>query len=217
MVKQNGLLSESLLENRVAHFLQNVAARSGAIIEQPPVGPDFIVTQSDGLKTIIEVRSHSRGVATYKRIKNLLEKAPSASNFLLVTFERPTNSERDEFNSNLADLPYKCDWVPLVDLPAKLEMDLEASSLFSKSLKQLIPQTAASLGSELPEFLSSKRSQLPYLENQLSTAAIEKIGSDDESVEVLLRLGQPVQNATVVLSDLYNFSELVTASTPELL
>jgi class 3 adenylate cyclase len=207
-------LLDSILENSVADYLREVA-KDQLKIEQLRKGPDFLITDSDGNRTVLEVKSRFDGdESSIQRLEKLLVMSPDANRFILATNEEPSPGRLSKFKEILSK-QHDANWVSIKDLPKYLNHDSastigrESNNLLSFREQNAAPDTK----NTIPE--PPHRGHFPYLSNQLSPEALRHLRGDVENADKHLRLGERIIQATVVLADIQNFSTLVNESPPE--
>lgn len=207
-------LQDSILENSVADYLRDVA-KGELIIEQLRKGPDFLITDPEGNRTVLEVKSRFEGdESSLQRLEKLFAMVPDASRFILATGQDPNPRQLSKFKAMLSR-HHDANWVSIKDLPKHLNNDPDSTiDPGANNLLYLADQTGP-LNTEKTNSEAPHPGHLPYLSNQLSPEDLRSLRGNVENIDKHLRLGERIIQATVVLADIQNFSTLVNASPPE--
>jgi len=214
---------EILLESVVRNFLSVI---KDALVRQSGRGPDFELEQADGSRVLIEVKS---SVPDQSRVSKLAEQVASldrpADKFILVTPKPPTEHQAEQFKTAFSNVKTPASWTGLDGLAEELGVpapgDLSSPQTLARlQLSSLIGDVnryvTAPIGpGERPVRIESVAEELVPLVRQFPHKTISALSKDDSPLPDRLRIAQRTENVTVVLSDIVNFSSLVTASRPE--
>jgi|ERR1044072_196092 class 3 adenylate cyclase len=223
----------ALLEHLVGNFLGAFAREW--LIERTPRHFDFVIETSTGRRIALEILSSSPNPRKLTRMKESLDSAsPRVDELVIVTPTPPTDRDTDRMNRVFGSLHSRSHWVALNELPQVLGLPSPGDMNDPKTItnlqklaliKNLAQYEVAPSGSEpsaakpVSETPMDTPSTTPYptLARQLSFGTLHNLARQSGSLEEKLYLGRRIQNATIVYSDLKNFSSLVTASSPDVL
>lgn len=220
------------------HTVRNLLLSLGLKFREEPRLPfDFYVVDAQERRTALEVKV---GRIRQDEIRRLAaaasEHADLLDQFVLATPQIPTERLGGIFRESFGDLGFTTNWITANDLPVYLGADFTIDLDLATTAAQL--QTAALVSGiaryrqehigdigwprygGLQQWLlqvGSRGPDLPRgyeaLARHLSFAALEPLaGRDATSIDEVLSLGKRVDDVTVVLSDLKNFSSLVKAA-----
>ena len=217
------MIEPLLFEHLVGNWLWTVA--KGLFLGRPKdQWPDFELRSPDGTRLLLEVKSKSPSEVGLQHLAERLKAIndPSAC-FLLVTPTAPGADDRLRFTRVFSDDRNRARWLTIEELPnvlgkpspvpwdsPKTWSKLQTSALV-KGLEEYkkAPIGPAPVASKTPEtVLEALMRQFPY-------GVIERLIALPGTLEDKLGLGSRRDNVTVVLSDMVNFSSLVTASRPD--
>lgn len=216
-------MDPQLIEFAVGHFLSTV---KDAVLRKLRRGPDFELQKADGSRILVEVKAGKPTRDVIQRLaKQVGEYGEPVARFLLVTQARPSDNLLSEFETSFSEVETQAMWVALSDLPKELGMPSPGDLTSPRTLAHLqlgslvsnlqiyrsapigtLPQLAADIG--------ERKDLLPLL-RQFSHLTISKLESESDTVDKQLRFGERIPQVTVVLSDIVDFSSLVSASQPE--
>ena len=213
---------DSLLESAVANYLASTVGHEN--FRPLRHGADFEVRQGEQ-RYILEVKARKPNdaqVASF--LKSLARLEPADAKIALVT----TNSfdvsreEKSRFSKRASALGYNASWIDLSELANFLGTEFvgdlsspETMALVqTRSLLKSVEKYSGAPIGVLPYGETSEH-QLSSLARQFSHQSIAGLHQDPLSLEEKLRLGKRVEQVTIVLTDIVNFSSLVTASRPD--
>jgi adenylate cyclase len=221
------LLDPLFFESVVSNYLRGFAR--GWQINSSSGAADFELVAPDSSRTIIEVKARSPRSDQLNSIAYSLQQSSTGANkLLLVTPQPPKPEQRAQFQQLLAPTGIGADWVSLSELPQAI--GLESPGDFTSPEVQSNLQTQALVTNfasyerapigpgPLPKKGRELRPEIRILGRQFPYHVLARLDKGPpDSLEEELKIGQRVTTATVVLSDLVNFSELVKESSQELL
>jgi adenylate cyclase len=188
------------------------------VIDRPGLGPVAIEVLS-GPPSDKKVRALRDQVAHGVEKRQIVE-------LVLVTPTSPDQNGLAKLSSSFANLPIKVLWLGVNDLPKYLGLsspgDLTLpATLQHLQLQQLVGNLQKYRGAPIGPGPVPKPDDLPAslpqnfvpLTRQFSLSALSGL-KQDQPLEQQLRLGEQIDNVTIVLSDIKNFSSLVAASRP---
>jgi len=228
------MIEAGLFQAVVSNYL-SAAGREWSV-ERHPRAFDFLVVQAEGRAVALDVRTAAPGDRTLAQLKAILTAPPMPIEaFVLVTPFAPSAEDMKRFDEALADVEVPHVWAAINELPGRLGAssadDLLAPETIGQMqravlVKNLEKYAAAPAGPE-PQPLGRRRGPAalpadlpaPYasLVRQLPFAVVQGLRDQPGELEAKLRFGEKISHVTVLLSDLKNFSSLVTASSPEVL
>jgi class 3 adenylate cyclase len=226
------MLEAALLASLVSNYLWAIA--KDWLVERRPRRFDFIVEPEAGRRIALEIAGTTPQARKLDHLKTVLAKGiPDVTEFVLVTPDPPSNDEQKRFRSALSGTRVPHRWIGLNDLPAILGAespgDMKAADTIAKLqemalISSLADYATAPVGPEprarqRPGTLPKGQVPAPYasLVRQLSFAVVSGLLEDGRDPDESLRFGERIPNATIVLSDLKNFSSLVSASSADVL
>ncbi|HYR11932.1 MAG TPA: adenylate/guanylate cyclase domain-containing protein [Longimicrobium sp.] len=221
------MLETALLEGVVNTLL---ATAREWFIERRPRHFDFVVHQPDGRRIAIEVIAPPTSASKLEKLRKYLASAePPISELLLISAEAPSSAILEQFRAVFQGLPSR--WIGLNDLPAILGADspgdLRAPETIEKLQWQALVQNVSDESNApvsrppsvmRPNDAGNQEAAHPLylaLTRQLPFSVINTIRTGNAPIEEVLQFGRVIRNATVVLSDIKNFSSLVIASRAE--
>lgn len=212
----------------------NLLTAAGFAVERPPKGAQpfgFVFTDSQGRRNAVRMSVEPLSIPELTETARGLAKAGAGiDRFLLVTPEKPGGNERMEFNDALKGAPVLTDWLSgneltsffglgeELDLSAPETLDgLQMAAITSNMEKYLeLPQADRSDLSRVIRSARKRIGEVPReynnLRRQFSFATIKRLTRNHEPLDQQLLIGARVEDVTVVMSDLKNFSALVTAA-----
>jgi adenylate cyclase len=227
-------MEPGLFKAVVSNYLSS--AGEGWLIDRRPRRFDFVVETLNGRRVALDVRSAPPPDATLDRLRaELAQGADPVSELVLVTPEPPASAEAHRFRARLTGSSVPHRWIGVNDLPGVLGAaspgDLTAAETISRlqdsALVKSVAAYQAAPSGPLPETRGAQphaaapgESPLPAsylsLARQLPFGVVQHLHEQPGELDVKLHLGTR-HFATVVLSDLKNFSTLVSASSPDVL
>ena len=215
--------SIALLITIISNWL-SIIAKDQLVKMRKDQWPDFELIDKKGNRTLLEIKSRKPDSATLEFMsKKLSTLSDSSAQFVLITPISPTKKESKRFKDIFQGIPNKVSWLSLDDLPTLLgkpspgpwDSPSTWSELQTNALiKGLEAYQRAPIGLE-PYSSEIPANNLEALSRQFSYESIANINTLPGNLESKLGLGSRQENVTVVLSDIVNFSSLVTASRPD--
>ena len=213
-----------ILESVVANWLWSVA-KDSLVTKRDESWPDFELRDPTGGRLLLQLKSSS---PTNRVLQDMARKlrsfADPSIHFILVTPNKAGAKELELFNRAFAGFN-QAEWHSLQDLPSvlgkpsppgqwdspKTWSELQTGAL----LKGLEAYKNTPIGPDPYAPTKKPKDQLEALARQFPYDVIARLEDSSETLESLLGLGSRRENVTIVLSDLVNFSSLVTASRPD--
>lgn len=205
---------------------QFLSATKDVLVRKLRRGPDFDLKKADGSRVLIEVKTGFPDRVNLERLsKQVTSYEESADKFLLVTPTAPPKKLATAFDSVFSGSKVLAKWISLNDLPSELDVPTPGDLTSPDTLAQLQLESLlenvhlyamAPIGPG-PEIQTKKgitKEFLP-LTRQFSHHAIAALSRGPQAIEEQLKIAERTENVTVVLSDVVNFSSLVSASRPE--
>jgi class 3 adenylate cyclase len=213
------LLFESILSN----WLWSVAKDLLQRVRQDR-WPDFELKAPDGTRLLLEAKSQSPSESALRHLaQKLRSSADPAARFVLVTPEAPRPADLNRFSRAFGADRSRARWLAVEELPSALGKpspgDWESPATWARLqtsalVKGLDEYKEAPIGPS-PEASGQSEGVLEALSRQSPYKTVARLKSSGGALDVELGLGSRRENVTVVLSDLVNFSSLVTASRPD--
>lgn len=217
------MIEYGLLENVVANWLFS-AARDLLVRRQTERWPDFELRSESGERILLELRSRPPSPSVLHHLAHRFGAVSDpAARFLLVTPEAPDQRQSKAFALAFSGLPGKAEWKALSDLPAVLGRPSPGSwtspetwsDLQTRALIKGLEVYAGAPVGPAPDAAQPPSNETEALSRQFSYDSLARLRDSNEPLESQLGLGARRENVTIVLSDIVNFSSLVTASRPE--
>ena len=223
---------ESLLETAVSSLISFAAEKWKRSHQAQLQDFDFVLEREDGRQIAMEVLGRPPEAHRMSALAEQLTR-PGIDAFILLTAEPPSPEQQQFFQSALQPSGLPATWIGINDLPNYLEVESPGDLRTEEGLEALqraaLVSNAAEYRIELvglePDGLEAVVSEtqkgfdIPSeylgLQRQFPHRSIVELYSMKENLEVALGLGRRVENVTVVLSDLKNFSTLVKTSRTE--
>lgn len=212
-----------LLESVVSNWLQSVA-KDLLVTKRPEPWPDFELRNTSGDTLLVELKAKPPAAAVLRQLaERLRTRAKPTDRFVLVTPDDPGPREMERFQRAFETIPNPTQWVALKDLPGLIgkpspgpwdSPQTWATLQTSALVNGLEKYRAAPLGSA-PYAVQQPTNAQEALARQLPYDVIARLLQSQESLESQLGLGSRRDGVTIVLSDIVNFSSLVTASRPD--
>ncbi len=203
---------------------------------------DFVIQENDKKKIAIEIKSQAIRIATIKNIAKTLGDNPDIKEFYLITPEEPSDKAKEIFKSYLHKVKTKTFWVGINNFLQQQDLNIELTGDLRQTLQNL--QVAAvtsrldaynnaivgnNLGARnnkeqlkinLQKVKENRtgdqgRSRLYGLERQFPYSAILELEKNPEELSSKLNFGKKYEDAIIVLTDIKNFSSIVSVSDPE--
>lgn len=217
------MIEPILFENVVGNWLR-AAAKDLFLQRRNDRLWDFELRSRDGNRLVLEVKSKPPSDAGLRHLSEKLMRAEDPStHFILVTPTPPTQTDRKRFMNAFGDDRDRATWLTVEDLPSVLgkpspgpwESPKTWSELQTGALiKGLEDYRKAPIGSGA-DISQPPSNDLEALARQFPFGVIERLTSSPGTLQDKLGLGARRNNVTIVLSDMVNFSSLVTASRPD--
>ncbi|MGD9596825.1 MAG: adenylate/guanylate cyclase domain-containing protein [Steroidobacteraceae bacterium] len=217
------MIDYALLESAVANWLWS-AAKDLLVRQRSDKWPDFELRSGGGERILLELKAKPPSPSAFEHLAQRFRAASDpAARFLLVTPDEPEQHQVERFADAFQNVPGKAEWIALKDLPTvlgkpspgswtspKTWSDLQTEAL----IKGLEAYAAAPVG-PAPYAAKTPSNEVEALARQFPFEVVARIQESQESLESQLGLGARRENVTIVLSDIVNFSSLVTASRPD--
>lgn len=198
---------------------------------------DFVLRGDDGKNIAIEVKPQNLKVGQVKNIVNSLKHVKDIDEFLLITPNRPSNSELEFFNQFIKSSFENSNWLSFYDflkqnynLDIKTKNDLEQlqiaaiTSKFNNYSKGIIGSKIQNVPKK--EILLKTLDETIQGENKYSTdffslrrqfpdSILATLTQDSDKLHQELFIGQKYNDAIIVLTDIKNFSSIVSAADPD--
>lgn len=215
-------MDSHILESVVSNWLWSVA-KDALVTKRRNTWPDFELRDATIGRILMELKASPPSEPALKQMAEKLHALYGPSvRFLLITPTAPKESELERFRRAFIG-HQQAEWQTLEDLPPllgkpfpgpwdspKTWLDLQTGALISG----LEAYKTAPIGPD-PYATKKPKDQLEALARQFPYNVISQLEESPETLESGLGLGSRRENVTVVLSDLVNFSSLVTASRPD--
>lgn len=201
---------------------------------------DFLIKGDDDKKIAIEVKGHRLTMKTLHQIKTALAENKDIDEFYLITPEKPSSQKLEAFNNVLKNNNTKVYWQGINEYLQNQNLDIELTDDVRNSLLNLQVAALTSkydlysrqhIGSELgydklAENLKKSikdvkqgkitKSDVRFgLRRQFPDSTISKLENDSEKISEALNFGGKHDDAIIILTDIKNFSTLVSAADPE--
>lgn len=216
------MIEYGLLESAVANWLWSAA--KDLIVKRSERWPDFELQSESGERILIELKTKPPSGNVIEHLAQRLRAVSDPSvHFLLLTPDEPNQQQIERFSHAFNNIPGKAEWKTLNDLPHLLGKPSPGSWTSPKTWSAL--QTNALINGleaygtapvgPTPYVTTPPSNELEALARQFSYEAVARLQDSEETLESQLGLGSRRENVTIVLSDIVNFSSLVTASRPD--
>lgn len=201
---------------------------------------DFLIKGEDDKKIAIEVKGQNISLKTIHNLKNIISNYEDLSEFYLITPEKPASKELKTFKNVFENSKAKVNWLGINEYLQNQNLDLEFTDDIRNSLLNLQVAALTSkfdlynqshIGSDLgydklAENLKTNiknvsqgridKSDVRFsLRRQFSDKTISKLENDSSKISKYLNFGGKYDDAIIILTDIKNFSTLVSASDPE--
>jgi class 3 adenylate cyclase len=201
---------------------------------------DFIIKGDNDKQIAIEVKGQNINLKTLHNIDSALREYKDIDEFYLITPEQPTADELKRFKSVFGDIKTKINWVGINEYLRKQELDLELNDNLRESLLNL---QVAALTSKYESYSKSHiGSNLGYedlrqdlkknvqniksgkidksdvrfgLRRQFPDSTISSLSNDSSEIPKILNFGGKFEDAIIILTDIKNFSSLVSVADPD--
>lgn len=198
---------------------------------------DFVLKGDNGKKIAIEVKPQDLTLSSVIRIKESLSKHRDIDEFILITPDKPSQLQIQFFNRNLQrDFP-NSSWISLkeflksnydVDINNKEDLEkLQIAAITSKidlysqdviGNRVTLKKGQQTLNKNLKEVKDNDvkvRGNLISLRRQFPDSVLAAFKDDNSKLTSELHIGEKYNDAIIVLTDIKNFSSIVTAADPE--
>ncbi len=201
---------------------------------------DFVINDENGNKIAIEVKGQNVPVRTLLNIKHILEEYKDIDEFYLITPEEPSKTFRERLEMMLKNYQGRVHWIginkfiQLQNLGIELKDDLRSALLnlqvaavtskYEDYSKEFI---GSHIGSrDLTEHLKrniqnvkegtvDKTNIVFGLRRQFPYSIIVELEKQPDKISDILNFGKKYEEAIIVLTDIKNFSTLVSVADPE--
>lgn len=216
------MFEPQLLEQAASNWLWTVA-KDLVVRHRDSTWPDFELQKPNGGRLLLEIKGQSPTTSRLNQIaRRFGSESNKASTFLLVTPKSPSPEELAIFRDIFGKFGGRADWTSIDSLPNLLgrpspgrwESPQTLSLLQKNALLKGIEEYRSAPVGPAPYASEAPANQAQALARQLPYEVVGKLVAKSENLELELGLGAR-REATIVLSDIVNFSSLVTASRPD--
>ncbi len=201
---------------------------------------DFIIKDKDGKKVAIEVKGQNFSTRSLHNIVVALQENQDLNDFYLITPDEPNSERLKAFNQIFKDSKVNANWESInkylesQDLDFKLSDDIRPSLLnlqvaaltskYESYDKKFIGQNLSDndLSKNLKQNIkNAKEGKIDKydvrfgLRRQFPDSAIFNLENDEEKISDALNFGKKYDDAIIILTDIKNFSSLVSVADPE--
>lgn len=201
---------------------------------------DFLIKGEDGKKTAIEVKGQNITLKTLHNILMTLEENKDIKEFYLITPNTPEPNQLNGFKNVFKTSKAKVHWVSIkqylenqnldIDLTDDIRtslLNLQVAALTSKYKNYEKKHIGSDLGyDKLSENLKqsiqdvkqgkiSKTDIRFELRRQFPDSTIYSLENDSDKISKALNFGSKYDDAIIILTDIKNFSTIVSAADPE--
>lgn len=201
---------------------------------------DFLIKGNNDNKIAIEVKGQKITIKNLHQIETALNEYQDIDEFYLITPEKPNTNELEAFKNVFRSSKAKAHWFGINQYLEKQNLNIELTDDIRNSLLNLQIAALTSkydlyskehIGSELgydklAENLKQSihdvktgkinKSDVRFgLRRQFPDSIISKLENDPEKISESLNFGSKFDDAIVILTDIKNFSTLVSAADPE--
>ena len=198
---------------------------------------DFVLEDEKYGKTAIEVKSQSFNINTILKIAERLYKNRDIKRFILITPEKPDSKSLALFDRYVKPAIENLNWYSLKDF-LKIFYDLDVND--SNDLAQLQIAAITSkydiynkevIGNRIPIDISTELLErhlaevkegkftipdnLISLRRQFPDSILANLDTEYEKLLIQLHVGQKFNDAIIVLTDIKNFSNIVSSADPD--
>tara|TARA_B110000211_G_C14086771_1_gene557031 strand:- start:3257 stop:4489 length:1233 start_codon:yes stop_codon:yes gene_type:complete len=200
---------------------------------------DFLIKGEEGKKIAIDVKGQRITIKTLHNIRYVLNEYQDIDVFYLITPEAPQSRELKHFNSILKDVKSDVRWIGInqylqdqnldIDITDDLKsslLNLQVAALTSKynlysqdhiGIELGYDKLAESLKQSIADVKQGKinKSDVRFgLSRQFPYSTISSLDNDPEKISKELNFGGKHDDAIIILTDIKNFSTLVSAADP---
>jgi adenylate cyclase len=198
---------------------------------------DFVFQDEEDNKTIIEIKSDKTDIKTLKILADKLKRYKNINNFYLITPTEPNQQKIDKFTNEFKQFDFSTYWISGKNYFKKYNFNinnnkdlerLQIAGITSEIEKYKLNQIGSGFypirlsnfhrnHNEINEGqeLISKNKLL--LARQFPFSLIGSFPNEIDSILESLKIGKKHERSIVLLSDLKNFSTIVSAIEPEML
>lgn len=201
---------------------------------------DFLIKGEDDKKVGIEVKGQNISPKALINIANTIASYDDLSEFYLITPEDPSKEELAIFKDIFEKSKTKAHWQGINQYLQNQNLDFELTNDIRDSLLNLqlatltskfdsynkehigsnlgYDQLATNLKSNIKNVTQGKIDKFDIrfgLRRQFSDKTISKLENDSEKISRFLNFGSKYDDAIIILTDIKNFSTIVTAADPE--
>ncbi|WP_417198154.1 adenylate/guanylate cyclase domain-containing protein [Bizionia sp.] len=205
---------------------------------------DFLIRGKNDEKIAIEVKNQNVTLKTIQNIENIISNYNDLNEFYLITPEKPESNQIKLFKNVFKDSKTKVNWLGINQYLQKQNLNLELTDDIRNSLLNLQIAALTSkfekynkehIGSSFysdPDFKNITKYLNENIKNvsqgkidkadlrfalrrQFPDKVISNLENDSEKISKSLKFGSKIDDAIIILTDIKNFSTLVSASDPE--
>ncbi len=200
---------------------------------------DFVIRDEHGKKIAIEVKNQNLTIKTLLRIQESLKDSPDIEEFYLITPEEPKKEWADRYKMIFKDFKAEVFWIGINKFIEKQNLGIKLSEDLRKSLLDIQVAAVTSkfenysqehIGSHLGASdltkhfkenfqnvsqKADKKSFLLGLRRQFPYNIIAELEKNPEELSKNLNFGKKYDDAIIILTDIKNFSSLVSVADPE--
>lgn len=196
---------------------------------------DFVLKGNDNKKVAIEIKGRNVSSGMITNLRNSLAHHSDIDEFILITPSEPNPFQRIYFKQAFDNLLIKASWTSIQDyLKKNFNLDIKSNEELNKLQIAAITSKIANysnenIGSDLPKEKSKPRlkeimanaqkgdfqvsNHLLSLRRQFPDKFLSSLGEAD--ILNQLHIGNKYNDAIIVLTDIKNFSTIVTAADPD--
>lgn len=198
---------------------------------------DFVLRNDDGKNIAIEVKPQNLKVGQFRNLINSLNHVKDIDEFILITPSSPNKGDLEFFNRFLKSSFENSSWLSLTDflkknynLDIKTKDDLVQLQIAAITSK-IDNYSKEVIGNEIKDepkkeiLLKSldetKQGESKYstdfisLRRQFPDSILATLAQDSDKLHQELFIGQKYNDAIIVLTDIKNFSSMVSAADPD--
>ena len=198
---------------------------------------DFVLKGDKGERIAIEVKGQQLNLSSIVRLKDALTKHSDIDEFILITPDKPNAAQLQFFKKNLLpDFP-KSKWLSLKEfLKSNYNVDINNSDdlaqlqiaaitskidLYSQGIignEVTLKKGQETLNKNLAEAKKGDfkvQNSLISLRRQFPDSLLATLKQENEKLLSELHIGEKYNDAIIVLTDIKNFSSIVSAADPE--
>jgi adenylate cyclase len=229
------MLETSLIMESIVSLLVNQISKQIFLKPQDRARFDFVFQDSENQTIAIEVKTAKISKRILERIANVIKETGNLDRFYLLTPEAPSDEEKILFDSIIRKAIINSYWLSLNEYFKTYNIDIEnnedinnlqiagITSQMQKYKEEHIGDNVFKnyLGIYLNNFEEAKKGNTRIspikmaLQRQFPLHVIDNMPDDIEEIKTKLLIGNPYNKAIIILSDIKNFSTLVSASDPE--